>query len=213
MLNLLIQLKSNILGEALKFYLLNIYNLSDEISIDLFPQSGKNYDVVIFDKPSLKRLPSNVFDSSKKLLFDDDGLEQETLFLVLYYKLSGVIATNTSLDLFLKSLKVVLNGEIWLSNNLMKKLCGEYESLSKSCIGLLTAQERKITELICEGLSNKEIALRLSLSEKTIKSHLYRIFKKTGVKNRNQLIKLYLSIFPKPQEASAPKKLLKIKRA
>lgn len=213
MLNLLIQLKSNLLGEALKFYLLNIYNLSEEISIDLFPQPGKNYDIVVFDKPSLKGLPPNSFESSKKLLFDDDHLEQETLFLVLYYKLSGVIATNTPSDLFLKCLRVILKGEIWLSNNLMKKLCEEYESFNKSCIGILTAQERRITELICEGLSNREIALRLSLSEKTVKSHLYRIFKKTGAKNRNQLIKLYLSIFPKPQEASVPRKLLKLKRA
>lgn len=213
MLNLLIQLKSNLLGEALKFYLLNICNLSEEISIDLFPQSSRNYDIVIFDKPSLKSLPPNSFESSKKLLFDDDHLEEETLFLVLYYKLSGVIATNTPLDLFLKCLKVVLKDEIWLSNNLMKKLCTKYESFNKSCIGILTAQERKITELICEGLSNREIALRLSLSEKTVKAHLYRIFRKTGVKSRNQLIKLYLSVFPKPQEASTPKKLLKLRKA
>lgn len=210
MINLLVQLKNRILSEALRVYLLN--NSFEDLSIDVFPQPNKVYDIVVFDKTSLKTLPPEAFNSAKKLLFDDDSLEQETLFLVLYYKLSGVIGTNTSLELFFKCLKVVMKGEMWLSNNLMKKLCEEYESFNKSCVGLLTSQERRITELICEGLTNKEIALKLSLSEKTVKSHLYRIFKKTGVKNRNQLIKLYLSVFPPPHQTSVPKKLLKIKK-
>jgi DNA-binding NarL/FixJ family response regulator len=45
----------------------------------------------------------------------------------------------------------------------------------------LTARETEIVRLIADGLSNKEIAVRLSLSEKTVKSHLGRIFSKLKI--------------------------------
>ncbi len=48
----------------------------------------------------------------------------------------------------------------------------------------LTPKERKIMDLVFEGLPNKEIADQLFLSESTIKTYLYRIYQKLGVKNR-----------------------------
>jgi DNA-binding CsgD family transcriptional regulator len=52
---------------------------------------------------------------------------------------------------------------------------------------ILTARERQITALVAVGLANKEIACQLRLSEGTVKVHLYKIFRKTGVKNRTAL--------------------------
>ncbi len=52
----------------------------------------------------------------------------------------------------------------------------------------LSKTEEKIVELVGDGLSNKEIAKRLSISEKTVKSHLTNIFMKLGLENRYQLI-------------------------
>jgi DNA-binding NarL/FixJ family response regulator len=42
--------------------------------------------------------------------------------------------------------------------------------------------------LVLTGLSNKDIARDIYLSEKTVKFHLYKIFKKLSVKNRSELI-------------------------
>ncbi|XVU28677.1 AAA family ATPase [Actinoplanes sp. CA-054009] len=58
---------------------------------------------------------------------------------------------------------------------------------ARNVLGQLTAQELRIVELAAEGLTNKEIADQLYLSHRTIGTHLYKVFPKLGISNRNQL--------------------------
>src|SRR3974390_246464 len=51
----------------------------------------------------------------------------------------------------------------------------------------LTLRESEIIGLVCDGLSNKEIARRLYLQEGTVKVHLHNIYTKIGVPNRTAL--------------------------
>jgi DNA-binding NarL/FixJ family response regulator len=51
----------------------------------------------------------------------------------------------------------------------------------------LTAQERQVAELAAAGLSNKQIGARLSMSHRTVSSHLYRMFPKLGITSRAAL--------------------------
>ncbi|MDH4270997.1 MAG: helix-turn-helix transcriptional regulator [Candidatus Aminicenantes bacterium] len=55
----------------------------------------------------------------------------------------------------------------------------------------ITPSEEQIIQLSCAGMSNKEIEERLFLSRNTIKEYVYRIYKKTGVKNRVQLANVF----------------------
>jgi DNA-binding NarL/FixJ family response regulator len=50
----------------------------------------------------------------------------------------------------------------------------------------LTAREREVLELIARGMPNKAIALRLSLSEKTVKAHVSAVLRKLDVTDRTQ---------------------------
>jgi DNA-binding CsgD family transcriptional regulator len=52
----------------------------------------------------------------------------------------------------------------------------------------LSPREREVVQLVVAGLRNKEIALRLQISEKTVKFHLGRIFDKLGVDSRTELV-------------------------
>jgi len=52
----------------------------------------------------------------------------------------------------------------------------------------LTRQESIILNLLAEGRTNKEIANELGLSEKTVKNHLYKIFKKLKVNDRTKAV-------------------------
>ena len=54
----------------------------------------------------------------------------------------------------------------------------------------LTARERRILELLAEGLENKRIAGRLSISAETVKSHVGSLFEKLGAHNRSEAIRI-----------------------
>jgi len=57
----------------------------------------------------------------------------------------------------------------------------------------LSRREQQLVELVCWGLTNKEIASRLSLSEHTVKNHIHRILRRTGAKDRISLMDRYHS--------------------
>jgi|SRR5579864_2457096 len=52
----------------------------------------------------------------------------------------------------------------------------------------LSRREQQMVELLRERLTNKEIALRLNLSEQTVKNHVHRILRKVGVSNRSSIV-------------------------
>ena len=54
-------------------------------------------------------------------------------------------------------------------------------------LGSLTQRELQIVHFVCEGLSNKEIARQMRLSEGTIKFRLHLIYKKLAINNRTSL--------------------------
>ena len=55
-------------------------------------------------------------------------------------------------------------------------------------LSLLTRQQAKILQLICEGLLNKQIAYELSIAETTVKAHVTAIMRKLGVQSRTQAV-------------------------
>jgi two-component system nitrate/nitrite response regulator NarL len=62
---------------------------------------------------------------------------------------------------------------------------------TEKAVPALTNRERQIIRLVSEGLSNKEIARRLKITDGTIKVHLHRMFEKLQVSNRTALAAVY----------------------
>ena len=62
-----------------------------------------------------------------------------------------------------------------------------------SRIRVLTARERQIALLVCEGLSNNQLGHRLNVTEGTVKVHLHKIYQKLGVRNRAALSALAMA--------------------
>jgi DNA-binding CsgD family transcriptional regulator len=55
--------------------------------------------------------------------------------------------------------------------------------------GLLTARELEVGELAVRGLSTRDLAKRLFISENTVKTHLRNVYRKTGTTNRGDLLR------------------------
>lgn len=69
----------------------------------------------------------------------------------------------------------------------------DMESFVSDNLSFLTRREREILGLLCQGLTNKEIAALLFISEKTVKNHINSIFKKLNVSDRTNAALLALS--------------------
>lgn len=70
----------------------------------------------------------------------------------------------------------------------------------------LTEREQDVAWLLAQGLTNIEISKQLFVEPSTVKSHISRMFNKTGIRNRGQLGALFLGIHPKDWEV--PKRQL-----
>lgn len=103
--------------------------------------------------------------------------------------LQGVFYRRDSLELICKGIGALLEGDLWMSRSLMTRLIEFYRRQQLNAyrpVCGLTHRELEIIGLLGSGASNTEIADKLFVSEHTVKSHLYNIFRKIKVHNRIQ---------------------------
>ena len=92
-----------------------------------------------------------------------------------------------------QAIRKVMAGETWIDERYIHALVravdrsGEAETRRQ-----LTERERDVLKGVFEGLSNKEIAAALNISEGSVKSGLQQLFVKTGVRTRSQLVRVAL---------------------
>ncbi|OMF81817.1 response regulator [Paenibacillus glucanolyticus] len=127
--------------------------------------------------------------------FDDDDYIVEAL----RNGASGYLLKNIPPDRIIQGIKTVYDGNMLIHPDIARKLTGMLrpapQSVSQSdvlgSLGL-TPAEKNIVGLIAEGLSNKEIAGQLYLSEGTIKNYVTEILGKLNLRDRTQIAIFYL---------------------
>lgn len=104
----------------------------------------------------------------------------------------GFIPKHLSGGAMVSALQLVLSGERFIPSMLMETGQGQGsgDKPAGDVLGRLTPRERDILNLLREGLPNKVIAARLDVSEVTVKSHLGNMFRKLGVQNRLQAMRI-----------------------
>lgn len=120
------------------------------------------------------------------------GYETSTAELQEAFRLgaSGYLGLTSSVNTLQEAAEAVMNNNYWLPQDMIRsliKIINKVEPKSNDNLDKLTAREREVAEGICEGLSNKAIAIKLEITERTVKQHLANIFEKLGVKDRVQL--------------------------
>ncbi len=91
---------------------------------------------------------------------------------------------------------VVRHGGLWVGPELLARMiratvpavaAAAEASAPLPGLDTLSAREREVAEAVAEGLTNKQVAGRLGITERTVKAHLATVFEKTGVRDRLQL--------------------------
>jgi len=188
-----IHLGSQLLAEAIQ-QLLERSGYDTVVVSGKSPAKGSTPDVLLVDSATLSHDLLAQYPEAKVLLIDT-GMEPEKLHATLLsYRIHGVLSPDTELRLFKKALTAISQGQLWIDNRTVKGLLHDAGNISpKGKISHITRREQEIIDCICQGLSNKEIAKTLSLSEHTVKSHLNTIFKKFNVTSRAKLVSLAMS--------------------
>lgn len=86
------------------------------------------------------------------------------------------------------AIRTVIDGESVIPPTMTKKLLSMHQHENQTEDNSLTPREMEVLLALVEGLSNKEIASKLYISDKTVKIHVSNIFKKFDVKSRSQAI-------------------------
>ena len=114
---------------------------------------------------------------------------------------------NSSFQMFCEGIERVHRGEIFATNQqlsyLLDSVCQSPCLRVVSATGeiLLTSREEQVVALVTDGLSNRNVANELGLSEHTVKKYLFRIFEKLGISSRVELV-LYALHHGSPQPAA-----------
>jgi len=122
----------------------------------------------------------------------------------------GVFSRSESLKSLAKCIHCVSQGQVWANTKELRYLLDALgEALPLRVIDargaeLLSRREQEVVRCVAEGLSNREIAQRLGLTEHTVKNYLFRIFDKLGVSKRVEVVLYAYSLGNLPEPSATP---------
>lgn len=120
-----------------------------------------------------------------------DAENREMIVEAMRMGARGFLLKQASTDLFLKCVRKVHAGEIWLDGRFAEAVLNAFGSYSpeNKADGKneISVREMEVIGLVVQGYKNKDIADKLFISEKTVKNHLSAIFHKVGVTDRLEL--------------------------
>jgi len=168
-------------------------------------------EVVVLDV----RLPDgNGIELCRELLTRDDSLrcliltsftDEQAMLDAILAGASGYVVKDIGTTDLVDAVRAVGAGKSLLDNRaaaaLMAKIRAEAEE-QKGPLAGLTEQERKLLALLGEGLTNRQIAARMFLAEKTVKNYVSRLLTKLGVERRTQAAVLASKVDPTRKDMS-----------
>ena len=157
-------------------------------------------DVVLMDV----RMPvMDGIEATRKICEDDEGPRililttfdlDEYVYDALHSGASGFLLKDVPAETLFEAVRVIAAGEALLAPAITRRLIAEFARLrprqQSRPDGLveLTPRETEILGLVAEGLSNREIAERLVLSDETVKTHVSHVLRKLGLRDRAQAV-------------------------
>jgi len=137
----------------------------------------------------------------KIILIGTGGCSERLFDHIVKYGIRGYLQAGVDGELLLKAVRAVATrGEFWFPRGLMMRAmqslserfhdsaAPEFRPPDNGFFVLMTRREQDVAAEILRGLTNKEIAKNLGITENTVKKHLKSLFAKLSVHHRSQLI-------------------------
>ena len=155
------------------------------ISAELDEEKGKGFEIA-------RELRSMHAEARVVMLLD--ASERNQVVEAFRAGARGVFCRSESLLSLARCIQCVSDGQIWANSRELRYLLEALgEALPLRVVdtrgaALLSRREVEVVRCVAEGLSNREIAQRLGLTEHTVKNYLFRIFDKLGVSKRVEVV-------------------------
>ncbi|WP_447975090.1 response regulator [Nitrospira sp. Kam-Ns4a] len=137
-----------------------------------------------------------------RVLFLTSYADDDAVLATILAGADGFLLKEVSSDDLVRAMRTVANGQSILDPAVTQRVLGRVKALSSSPLeerrDPLSAQEQRVLALVAEGKTNKEIAVALNLSDKTVGNYLTNIFHKLGITRRAQAAVYYTQRLSKP---------------
>jgi DNA-binding NarL/FixJ family response regulator len=156
--------------------------------------SHQRYDIVLLDHDLGQERASQFLPAARQIGFEGRVLvvtawvsEMEARRL-LRQGVGGIFVKHGQLTELIDGIRTVAAGGTWLD----RSFASMQDDASAAPQGppVFNDRQRKVMRFVLEGLSNKEIAWQLQISESYVKAILQSLFQKTGVRTRGQLVRV-----------------------
>jgi two-component system NarL family response regulator len=121
--------------------------------------------------------------------------EEEDLYEAIKAGAAGYLLKEISIEEVAGAIRSVVSGQSLITPSMASKLLAEFSSLSKKAEAKqavptprLTVRELEVLRLVAQGMSNKEIATELYISENTVKNHVRNILEKLHLHSRMEAV-------------------------
>jgi DNA-binding NarL/FixJ family response regulator len=190
-----------------------LLNKKDSIDIISIVSSRENAlkqvtacpDIILFNPDVLKGYTLSRFINSVQIKSPRTRIIQhfqqppsdERLISDIKKGVRGYFKSTDAPAVMMKAIHTVYDGELWAERRILGKAIANplllTETIQANVPGrpTLTNREREMLSLVIQGESNREIAAKSSISERTVKTHLYRVYRKLKVKSRTKAIALF----------------------
>lgn len=152
----------------------------DLVLLDLSMPGVQGLSGLLFLRAQFPDIPVVVCSASE---------EASTIRRCIEFGASGFIAKSQPADAIRQAVARVLGGEVCIPSGIdLKASDDDVNSELPARLSTLTPQQLRVLMMLGEGLLNKQIAYKLSVSEATIKAHVSAILQKLGVDSRTQAV-------------------------
>ncbi len=189
-----------LLGKASQFKVI-AKQLESTLAPDLRNLEPPKAQVYVIDAHAARQatgaLLTNILERypDARLIVVGDSVNEANAYSLLRLGVKGILTYAEARDQLSRALPLVSNGGFWVPRSVLSGfvdsiLTSQGRRLKTDTVTNLSRREQEVLDSLLENLSNKEIASKLNIAERTVKFHVSNLLSKFGVRRRADLILL-----------------------